>query len=102
MNSLFFLENGFSNHICFNVSVRFNNIIAEQSPNRIPEDQTKKLEFILSLRIKGLGYSQIAKVSVGILPLCVKVEVQPIGVISVSLYHLKATKSSRLEIVSIN
>ena len=62
MNSLFFSENGYSNHICFNVSVRFNNLIAEQSPNRISEDQTKKLEFILSLHKQGLGYRRIAKV----------------------------------------
>ena len=75
MDSLFFLENGFSNHICFNVSVRFNNLIAEQSPKRISEDQTKKLEFILSVHQQGLGYSQIVKVSVGILPLCVQMEV---------------------------
>ena len=62
VNSLFFSENGYSNHICFNVSVRFNNLIAEQSPNRISEDQTKKLEFILSLYKQGLGYRRIAKV----------------------------------------
>ena len=62
VNSLFFSENGYSNHICFNVSVRFNNLIAEQNPNRISEDQTKKLEFILSLHKQGLGYRRIAKV----------------------------------------
>ena len=62
MNSLFFSVNGYSNHICFNVSVRFNNLIAEQNPNRISEDQTKKLEFILSLHKQGLGYRRIAKV----------------------------------------
>ena len=61
-NSLFFSVNGYSNHICFNVSVRFNNLIAEQSPNRISEEQTKKLEFILSLQDQGLGYRRIAKV----------------------------------------
>ena len=62
VNSLFFSENGYSYHICFNVSVRFNNLIAEQSPNRISEDQTKKLKFILSLHKQGLGYRRIAKV----------------------------------------
>ena len=62
VNSLFFSENGYSNHICFNVSVRFNNIIAEQNPNRISEDQTKKIQFILSLHKQGLGYRRIAKV----------------------------------------
>ena len=62
LKSLFFSENGYSNHICFNVSLRFNNLIAEQSPNRIPEDQTKKLEYILSLLKQGLGYRWIAKV----------------------------------------
>ena len=32
------------------------------NPNRISEDQTKKLEFILSLHKQGLGYRRIAKV----------------------------------------
>ena len=62
MNSLFFSENGYSNHICFNVSVRFNNLIAEQNPNNFSEDQSKKLEFILSLHKQGLGYRRIAEV----------------------------------------
>ena len=61
-NSLFFSENGYSNHICFNVSVRFNNLIAEQNPNNFSEEQSKKLEFILSLQDQGLGYRRIAKV----------------------------------------
>ena len=61
-NSLFFSENGYSNHIFFNVSVRFNNLIAEQNPNKFSEEQSEKLEFILSLQDQGLGYRRIAKV----------------------------------------
>ena len=56
------MENGYSNHIFLNVSVTFNNLIAERSPNRMSEDQTKKIEFILSLHKQGLGYRRIAKV----------------------------------------
>ena len=61
-NSLFFSENGYSNHICFNVSIRYNNLIAEQNPNRFSEEQSEKLSFILSLQDEGLGYRGIAKV----------------------------------------
>ena len=62
MNSLFFLENGYSNHICFNVSVRFNNLIAEQNPNNFSEEQSERMQLILSLKEQGLGYRRIAKV----------------------------------------
>ena len=61
-NSLFFSDNGYSNHICFNVSVRFNKLIAEQNPNNFSEEQSKKPEFILSLQEQGLGYRRIAKI----------------------------------------
>lgn len=62
MNSLFFSENGYSNHICFNVSVRFNNLIAEQHPNDFSEEQSERMQLILSLKEQGLGYRRIAKV----------------------------------------
>ena len=61
-NSLFFLEDGYSNNHFFNVSVRLNNLIAEQNSNRLSEEQSEKLEFILSLLQRGLGFREIAKV----------------------------------------
>ena len=62
VNSLFFSENGYSNHICFNVSVRFNNLISEQNPNRYSDKQLKIFKLIQSLHKDGLGYRRIAKV----------------------------------------
>ena len=61
-NSLFFSENGYSNNICFNVSVRFNNLIAEQNPNNFSEEQSERMQLILTLKEKGLGYRRIAQV----------------------------------------
>ena len=62
VNSLFFSENGYSNHICFNVSVRFNNLISEQNPNRYSDKQLEIFKLIQSLHKDGLGYRRIAKV----------------------------------------
>ena len=59
---MFFLENVYSNHLCFNFSVRFNNLIAEHNPNSFSEEQSEKLEVILSLQDQGLGCRRIAKV----------------------------------------
>ena len=61
-SSLFFSENGYSNHICFNVSVWFNNLIAEQNPNNFSEEKSERMQLILTLKEKGLGYRRIAQV----------------------------------------
>ena len=57
-----FSENGYSHHICFIVSDRFNNLIAEQNPNNFSEEQSERMQLMLTLKEKGLGYRRIAQV----------------------------------------
>ena len=60
-NSLFFTEKTSIRYICFNVKIRFNNLISEQNPNRFSEKQLARHRLIKSLHARGFGYRKIAK-----------------------------------------
>ena len=60
-NSLFFTEKTSIRYICFNVKIRFNNLISEQNPNRFSEKQFARHRLIKSLHARGFGYRKIAK-----------------------------------------
>ena len=59
-NSLFFAKNTSIRYICFNVKIRFNNLISEQNPNRFSEKQYSRYRLIKTLHENGLGYRRIA------------------------------------------
>ena len=59
-NSLFFNEKNSIRYICFNVKVRFNNLISEQNPNRFSEKQYSLYRLIKTLHDNGLGYRRIS------------------------------------------
>ena len=47
-------------YICFNVKVRFNNLISEQNPNKFSEKQYSRYRLIKTLHENGLGYRRIS------------------------------------------
>ena len=61
-NSLFFTKKTSIRYICFNVKIRFNNLISEQNPNRFSEKQFARHRLIKFLHAKGFGYRKIAKI----------------------------------------
>ena len=59
-NSLFFTKNTSIRYICFNVKIRFNNLISEQNPNKFSEKQYSRYRLIKTLHENGLGYRRIS------------------------------------------
>ena len=59
-NSLFFTKKTSIRYICFNVKVRFNNLISEQNPNKFSEKQYFRYRLIKILRENSLGYRRIS------------------------------------------
>ena len=59
-NSLFFSKKTSIRYICFNVEIRFNNLISEQNPNKFSEKQYSRYRLIKTLHENGLGYRRIA------------------------------------------
>ena len=59
-NSLFFTKKTSIRYICFNVKVRFNNLISEQNPNKFSEKQYSRYRLIKTLHENGLGYRGIS------------------------------------------
>ena len=45
---------------CFNVKIRFNNLITEQNPNKCSEKQHFRYRLIKTLHENGLGYRRIS------------------------------------------
>ena len=58
-NSLFFTKKTSIRSICFNVKIRFNNLISEQNPNRFSKKQYSRYRLIKTLHESGLGYRMI-------------------------------------------
>ena len=59
-NSLFFTKKTSIRYICFNVKIRFNNLISEQNSNRYSEKQYYLYRLIKTLHENGLGYRRIS------------------------------------------
>ena len=59
-NSLFFAKNTSIRYICFNVKIRFNNLISEQNPNKFSKKQHCRYRLIKTLYENGLGYRRIS------------------------------------------
>ena len=59
-NSLFFTKKNSIRYICFDVKIRFNNLISEQNPNRFSEKQYSRYRLIKTLHDNGLGYRRIS------------------------------------------
>ena len=59
-NSLFFTKKTSIRYICFNVKVRFNNLISEQNPSKFSEKQYSRYRLIKTLHENGLGYRRIS------------------------------------------
>ena len=59
-SSLFFTKKTSIRCICFNVKIRFNNLISEQNPNRFSEKQYSRYRLIKTLHENGLGYRRIS------------------------------------------
>ena len=59
-NSLFLTKKTSIRYICFNVKIRFNNLISEQNPNRFSKKQHSRYNLIKTLYENGLGYRRIS------------------------------------------
>ena len=59
-NSLFLTKKTSIRYICFNVKIRFNNLISEQNPNKFSEKQYSRYRLIKTLHENGLGYRRIS------------------------------------------
>ena len=59
-NSLFFTKKISIRYICFNVKIRFNNLISGQNPHRFSEKQYSHYRLIKTLHENGLGYRRIS------------------------------------------
>ena len=59
-NSLFLTKKTSIRYICFNVKIRFNNLISEQNPNKFSEKQYSLYRLNKTLHENGLGYRRIS------------------------------------------